>query len=69
MGKNNREIGEIVFQLINNIRFLLHLFFLDKAITIRITGLELINNIMNKSAYKTGIYNLIMKQTVLVIKN
>ena len=68
MGKNNREIGEIVFQLINNIRFLLHLFFLDKAITIRINGLELINNIMNfqiKSNINENIYLIRIKEELM----
>ena len=43
---NNSEIEKTIFELINNIRNLIHLFFLDKANVIRMDSLELIKNII-----------------------
>ena len=43
---NNSESETTIFELINNIRNLIHLFFLDKANIIRINSLELINSII-----------------------
>ena len=45
--KNNPENENNIFELINNIRNLLHLFFLDKANIIRMNSLELINDIIS----------------------
>ena len=47
MWYNFKDLGEIILQLINNIRILLHLFFLDKANIIRMNSLDLINNVVN----------------------
>jgi len=44
---NNSENAKTIFELINNIRNLIHLFFLEKANIIRINSLELINCIIN----------------------
>ena len=44
--KNNPENENNILELINNIRNLFHLFFLDKANIIRMNSLELINNII-----------------------
>ena len=44
---NFKDLGEIVLQLINNIRILFHLFFLDKANIIRMNSLDLINKVVN----------------------
>ena len=44
--KTNPEKEKIILELINNIRNLFHLFFLDKANIIRMNSLELINNII-----------------------
>ena len=44
---NNSESAKTIFELINNIRNLIHLFFLEKANIIRINSLELINCIIN----------------------
>ena len=44
--KNNPENENNILELINNIRNLVHLFFLDKANIIRMNSLELINNII-----------------------
>ena len=44
---NFKDLGEIVLQLINNIRILLHLFFLDRANIIRMNSLDLINKVVN----------------------
>ena len=43
---NNSESAKTIFELINNIRNLIHLFFLEKANIIRINSLELINCII-----------------------
>ena len=45
--KNNPENDFNISELINNIRNLLHLYFLDKANIIRMNSLELINNIIS----------------------
>ena len=45
--KTNLEIGESMVLILNNIRFLIHLMFLDKAIIIRMSCLDLINKIIN----------------------
>ena len=45
--KNNPENENNILELINNIRNLVHLFFLDKANIIRMNSLELINNIIS----------------------
>ena len=47
MWYNLKDLGDIILQLINNIRVLLHLFFLDKANIIRMSSLDLINTIVN----------------------
>ena len=47
MWYNLKDLGDIILQLINNIRVLLHLFFLDKANIIRMSCLDLINTIVN----------------------
>ena len=45
--KSNPENENNILELINNIRNLFHLFFLDKANIIRMNSLELINNIIS----------------------
>ena len=45
--KNNPENETNILELINNIRNLVHLFFLDKANIIRMNSLELINDIIS----------------------
>ena len=45
--KNNQENENNILELINNIRNLVHLFFLDKANIIRMNSLELINDIIS----------------------
>ena len=45
--KNNPENENNILELINNIRNLVHLFFLDKANIIRMNSLELINDIIS----------------------
>ena len=45
--KNNPENENNILKLINNIRNLVHLFFLDKANIIRMNSLELINDIIS----------------------
>ena len=57
--KTNPEKEKIILELINNIRNLFHLFFLDKANIIRMNSLELINNIISfqkDNKVNNGIY-------------
>ena len=78
IGKNNTELGEMISQLINNIRILIHLFFLDKAIMIRMNSLEMINiiisfqieNKINKNIYLIRIKEELIKyQLSIFCKN
>ena len=67
--KNYPELREIISQLINNMRVLIHLFFLDKANMVRMNSLEMINTIVtyqieskiDKSVYLIRIKEELMK--------
>jgi hypothetical protein len=76
--KNYPELREIISQLINNMRVLIHLFFLDKANMVRMNSLEMINTIVNyqieskidKSVYLIRIKEELMKyQLSIFCKN
>ena len=62
------EKEKIILELINNIRNLFHLFFLDKANIIRMNSLELINNIISfqkDNKVNNGIYLIRIKEELM----
>ena len=66
--KTNPEKEKIILELINNIRNLFHLFFLDKANIIRMNSLELINNIISfqkDNKVNNGIYLIRIKEELM----
>ena len=66
--KTNTEKEKIILELINNIRNLFHLFFLDKANIIRMNSLELINNIISfqkDNKVNNGIYLIRIKEELM----
>ena len=66
--KTNPEKEKIILELINNIRNLFHLFFLDKANIIRMNSLELINNIISfqkDNKVNNGMYLIRIKEELM----
>ena len=66
--KTNPEKEKIILELINNIRNLFHLFFLDKANIIRMNSLELINNIIyfqKDNKFNNDIYLIRIKEELM----
>ena len=68
IAKNNPENEQTINLLINNIRYLIHLIFLDKANIIRMNSLELINDIINfqkDNKINTNIYLIRIKEELM----
>ena len=66
--KTYPDLREIIFQLISNIRILIHLFFLDKANMVRMSSLEMINTIIifqNESKIDKSIYLIRIKEELM----
>ena len=68
IANNNPENEQTINLLINNIRYLIHLIFLDKANIIRMNSLELINDIINfqkDNKINTNIYLIRIKEELM----